>query len=166
MTWESFTVSNLNGEGAFSDIDYLLPVPLHSRKLKKRGYNQSEWIARGLAEGLGKQVDTRVLTRKIHTTTQTRKSKEERWTNVAEAFQVGKSNVGGSSHFLLVDDVLTTGATLEACGTALLEELPNLSIKYGHPGICRLLNQSGSDNKTKSEGNFQGKAGASAFDYI
>ncbi len=101
-------------------IDLIVPVPLHKLKLKKRGYNQSDYFAWGLSDALGIPWQKDILIRHTQSETQTHKSKEERWKNVKDNFTVNhpKSIVG--KHLLLVDDVITTGATIEACGNALL----------------------------------------------
>jgi ComF family protein len=98
--------------------DIIVPVPLHPKKLKKRGYNQSEWIARGLSLTLQAPVDNEILIRTIANPTQTRKGRFDRWKNVASIFAINKTVA--NRHILLVDDVITTGATLEACAQTLL----------------------------------------------
>lgn len=113
-------------------VDYIVPVPLHWRKRMKRGYNQSEIIAQGIAMGLASveqkkpAVIHNLLKRVSFTATQTAKDRMERWNNVQKAFSFNeKCNTipPPDSHILIVDDVLTTGATLEACATILVEEL-------------------------------------------
>lgn len=103
----------------FAGIDLILPVPLHKNKLKSRGFNQSEYFAKGLAEGLNKHISTTHLQRVIDTGTQTRKKKYERWENVDGIFQVQEATQLYGKHILLVDDVVTTGATIEASWQAL-----------------------------------------------
>lgn len=105
----------------FMQIDYIMPVPLHPKKLKQRGYNQSEWIANGIAKGMGKTVITSNLIRKIYTSTQTKKTRFERWQNVENIFAVKNAEDLNGKHILLVDDVVTTGATLEACAVQILK---------------------------------------------
>lgn len=105
----------------YNGIDYVVPVPLHPKKLRIRGYNQAEAIAEGIAQGLGTNLSTTHLVRTEFTETQTRKSRAERVKNVAEAFAVANSEEIEGKHLLLVDDVVTTGATLEACAAKLLE---------------------------------------------
>jgi len=101
-------------------FDLVVPVPLHSSKLRQRGYNQSDLFAQGLAEVLNIPWSKQYLKRTQKAATQTRKSKLERFKSVENAFYV--TNVHGlhNQHILLVDDVITTGATLEACGLVLL----------------------------------------------
>lgn len=105
----------------YSQIDFVVPVPLHPKKLKIRGYNQAEAIAEGIAKALEIPVSTTHLLRTEFTETQTRKSRAERVKNVSQAFAVGNAGEITNKHLLLVDDVVTTGATLEACASKLLE---------------------------------------------
>ena len=104
----------------FSSIDVIIPVPLHPGKYKLRGYNQSEWIGKGLSEILGKPQDTNTLVRVKENTTQTRKSVFERYENTEGIFKCIDMTALVGKHILLVDDVLTTGSTLEACINGLL----------------------------------------------
>ena len=103
-----------------TEFDLIVPVPLHRRKLARRGYNQAESFATGLAAALPCPSSATTLRRTEHTASQTRKNRTERWQNVATVFEVAKPHEVIGRHVLLVDDVLTTGATLEACGAALL----------------------------------------------
>jgi ComF family protein len=93
----------------------IIPVPLHAKRLRKRGYNQSEHIARGLSAELGIPMLTQVLHKKHFTETQTFKSREERWQNTMHSFGIKNAELIRGKHILLVDDVITTGATTEAC---------------------------------------------------
>ncbi|MDY6799977.1 MAG: ComF family protein [Bacteroidota bacterium] len=108
-------------DSVFNQVDLIVPVPLHKSKLKKRGYNQSEFVARGLSESLEKEVDAKTLIRSVATSTQTRKSRFERWKNVERIFDIKEPERFRNKHILLVDDVVTTGSTLEACANTLLE---------------------------------------------
>ena len=105
----------LEKESCFSEIDVIIPVPLHKSKQKLRGYNQSELFAKGLGVGLGKQVNTVSLLRETATETQTKKSRFARYLNTKEVFSLYKAEEVQGKHILLVDDVVTTGSTLEAC---------------------------------------------------
>ena len=107
-------------ESSFADIDLIVPVPLHPQKFRKRGYNQSEWIARGVAEVLDKPVDVETVERHFFTDTQTRKKRFDRWENVDSGFRLVRPETFAGRHILLIDDVITTGATLEACIHAVL----------------------------------------------
>ena len=114
----------LQNEDQFRSADYLCPVPLHPRKERKRGYNQSFHIALGLSQSLGIPVDRTNLSRSMHTATQTRKSRWDRWQNVEGIFSLNDPEKFTGKHIILVDDVVTTGATLEACATAILSQCP------------------------------------------
>ncbi len=105
----------------FMEIDAIIPVPLHPKKLHLRGYNQSDSIAQGLGKALQKPIYTKALVRIENTETQTKKTRMERFDNVKNAFQVNEPNLIKGKHLLIVDDVLTTGATIEACALKLLE---------------------------------------------
>ena len=103
------------------DIDVIIPIPLHKNKLRSRGYNQSEWFANGLANGLSIPVNNSLLERITDTSTQTKKKKFERWENVEGIFKLKNYTDYMNKHILLVDDVITTGATIEAAWLALKE---------------------------------------------
>lgn len=111
----------LRASPLFSTIDYIVPVPLHPRRQHQRGYNQSDHFARGLSETMSVDWSPNVLIRRHATTSQTRKSRMERFSNVQEVFQLAHPERVVGRHILLVDDVITTGATLEACGQQLLQ---------------------------------------------
>lgn len=113
--------SQLLNNGFFDHVDLLVPVPLHRKKEKKRGYNQSEWIAKGLLEVSKIPINTDNLLRNIENPTQTTKSIWERWENVQGHFVLRDPEAFANKHILLVDDVLTSGSTLEACGQTILK---------------------------------------------
>lgn len=116
-----YMASELSASGFFEGIDVIVPVPLHKRKQRIRGYNQSEWIARGISAVTGIRVDTEVIVRRKHTETQTRKSTFERWENVDGIFELHHAESLKGKHLLVVDDVLTTGAATVACASGLVE---------------------------------------------
>ena len=107
---------------AYQPHDIILPVPLHSSRLRTRGYNQSAKFAEGLSETLNIPFSDDVLIRRVKTLTQTRKTKLKRWENVDRVFEVALPDKVYDKRILLVDDVVTTGSTLEACGLLLLEK--------------------------------------------
>lgn len=115
-----YAAADLLASPDFASVDVIIPVPLHPKKYIKRGYNQSEWIAKGLSEILGKPQDTVTLARVRENATQTKKSVFERYENTEGIFELRDLAVLQDKHVLLVDDVLTTGSTLEACIRALL----------------------------------------------
>jgi ComF family protein len=103
------------------DIDMIIPVPLHPSKVRQRGFNQSDEISQGISSVSGLPVDTATLVRKTVTQTQTRKSRYDRWTNVSDIFFVTDEDKLKGRHVLLVDDVITTGSTIEACADEILK---------------------------------------------
>lgn len=111
--------SKLIENPAYQNIDCIVPIPLHKKKQKKRGFNQAEKFAQGLAKSMDTCVDNNVVSRVKESTTQTKKSRYNRWENVLEIFQVSNPKLYEGKHLLLVDDVITTGATMEACLQAL-----------------------------------------------
>ena len=102
----------------YKTADVIIPVPLHPKKQKLRGYNQSEMFAEGLSRALSIPVNKRILIRGFFSETQTRKSRFARWENVKAVFDIENEELSGK-HILLVDDVITTGATIEACVNSL-----------------------------------------------
>jgi ComF family protein len=114
-------------DGLFSDIDYVAPTPLHPKKERQRGYNQTYWIARGIAAIYCRPVNNEVLYRKVYTKSQTRKSRYERHLNIENVFDVKETHIFEGKHILLIDDVITTGATTIACIKALTT-IPNIRI--------------------------------------
>lgn len=100
-------------------IELIVPVPLHPKKEKARGYNQAEMIAEGLSQATSLPVSIGNLKRIISNPTQTKRTKTQRWENVKGIFEVEDTHLFEGKHLLLVDDVITTGSTIEACGIAL-----------------------------------------------
>ena len=105
----------------FYSADVIIPVPLHKKRLKQRGYNQSTCFAEGLAQKLNATVEDNNLVRVTATETQTHKSRFARFENMQEVFTVKNPERLANKHILLVDDIITTGSTLEACGAELLK---------------------------------------------
>jgi ComF family protein len=102
-------------------VDALIPLPLFPVKEKRRGYNQATVLCEGMAESMGIPVLDKVITRPQHTETQTQKGRIERWKNMEGKFILANPGAIRNKHLLLVDDVVTTGATFEACGNELLK---------------------------------------------
>ncbi len=110
----------LNDFGLMTEFDLIIPMPLHQSRENKRGYNQSTKFAEGLTASLNIPWSDKVVVRQKNTATQTRKNKTERWENVQRAFTVKNPSVIHGKRILLVDDIITTGASIEACGRELL----------------------------------------------
>lgn len=116
----------------YTKIDIIIPVPLHPIRHLSRGYNQSEQFARGIATQLNAKVITNVLIRSKHTKKQAlKKVNADRWENVQSAFKLKRSNLLQGKNILLVDDVITTGATIEACAKTINDKNPALRISIG-----------------------------------
>ena len=111
------------GATFFETIDVMIPVPLHPKKLKIRGFNQADLIATGIYNCFKIPIDTSSLQRKEFTESQTKKNRLERWENVQNAFEVKEKLTLNKKHILILDDVFTTGATLEACIKTLQKEV-------------------------------------------
>ncbi len=111
----------------FNSVDLIIPVPLHKRKIKVRGYNQSEAFAEGLSQSMKVATNFETLYRAVDSETQTRRTRFLRWKNVETIFQLKDDITLQGKHILLVDDVVTTGATLEAC-IQTLQKIPNVKI--------------------------------------
>jgi ComF family protein len=103
----------------FNSIDTVIPVPLHPRKQRKRGYNQSDHIADGISNAMEIRTDKTTLFRAFASETQTKKSRYNRFQNVSSVFALKDSKILQGRHVLIVDDVITTGSTIEACITTL-----------------------------------------------
>lgn len=112
--------SLIKGE-RFMDVEALVPLPLFASKEKKRGYNQAFILCEGMAETMQLPILNDVIKRTSYTDTQTKKSRAERWQNIEGRFELKNPEKIAGKHLVLVDDVLTTGATLEACGQELLK---------------------------------------------
>jgi ComF family protein len=119
--------NELTKSDVFSTCEAIIPVPLHFAKLNRRGYNQSAEFGRGLEKSMKIPMLEKSLIRKKDTETQTKKARFERWENVGSIFQINQPKELENKHILLVDDVITTGATIEACANELLN-LPGVRV--------------------------------------
>lgn len=122
--WYAEELKNLE---QIKTIDYIIPVPLHKKRLRERGYNQVEGFGKALSENLNIPYEDKVLYRKLYTKTQTKKDLLSRIEVIDKVFDVAFSEYHHGKHFLLIDDVITTGSTLEACSRALLK-IPDAKI--------------------------------------
>lgn len=122
-----YAAAELLNSPDFCSIDIIIPIPLHPKRFAQRGYNQSEWIGKGLSAVLDKPQDTNTLKRVKQTTTQTKKSVFERFENTEGIFELSGAKELEGKHLLLIDDVLTTGSTLNAAINTLLN-MPNVKI--------------------------------------
>lgn len=118
-----------------SDIDYIVPVPLHSKRQRSRGYNQSEVLAQGIANVCDTPLCINAVKRIVNTETQTKKNKEERKQNVANIFTVEKPSLLEGKHILLLDDVITTGATTISCAETIFKQVENVRISIASVGF-------------------------------
>ncbi len=120
--------AELKAGGLYGRVDVIVPVPLHFRKLLKRGYNQAEYIGEGMAAAMDLPLDRRSVVRRRYNRSQTERRKSERWENVEGIFAVKRPDRLAGKHILLVDDVLTTGATIISCAQAILDAVPDCRI--------------------------------------
>jgi ComF family protein len=111
-----------------NDIDCIVPVPLHAKRKRARGYNQSEVLAQGIANCIPVPICANAVERSINTETQTKKNKEERKQNVANIFTVSNPHMLQNKHILVLDDVITTGATTISCAEAILNQVENVRV--------------------------------------
>lgn len=113
--------AELFSDGITIDFDIIIPVPLHKKRLKSRGYNQSQMIAKGIKDIIGGEIITDILFRSENTESQTRKQRFERWENIKDAFSANFFKEYADKKIVLIDDVTTTGATIAACIKTLRE---------------------------------------------
>lgn len=111
----------------YQKIDVIIPLPLNEKKLRQRGFNQAALLANGIANKLEKPVQASAVVRTQYTATQTKKNRIQRWMNVEHVFDISNQQTLENKHVLLVDDVITTGATMEAMGAVLLK-IPGLKL--------------------------------------
>lgn len=118
----------LRDSGLYADVDVVVPVPLHLVRRLFRGYNQSEYIARGVARELGVKVDVGSVSRYRYNSSQTTQRRDERWDNVEGIFRVRRREALKGKHILLVDDVFTTGATIMSLGETILKSVEDVRL--------------------------------------
>ena len=133
--------SELKSSGLYDDVDIVVPIPLHPLKLIKRGYNQSSYIADGIAKSLGITASHRAVRRVRNNPSQTKRAFKERWENVDGLFKVRNPKQLKGKHILLVDDVLTTGATITSCAEAILNAVPDCRISIATIAVTHYLSQ-------------------------
>lgn len=126
----------LRAQPGFSGLEGVVPVPLHPRREHQRGFNQSAWFGRGLSEALGVPLWEKQLIRRRNTRTQTAMGRQDRLRNIEGAFDLHQPERLQNRHLLLVDDVMTTGATLESCATVLLG-VPGVRLSLATIAIAR-----------------------------
>lgn len=132
--WYGATLKDIQ---IFEQIDYIIPVPLHKKRLKERGYNQVEGFGKALSKQIEIPYEDQLLVRKLHTKTQTKKDLLGRADVIDTVFEACYTETHKDKHFLLIDDVITTGSTLEACSKALLK-IPGAKISI----VCMAMAQS------------------------
>ncbi len=113
-------------QNCIGDIDYIIPIPIHHKRKYNRGYNQSEYIAKGISEIINKKISLTFLIKKKNRKSQTKNSAEKRWINTKNTFHVIKKKE--IKHVLIVDDVITTGATIEDAVNTIMEGFPKIKI--------------------------------------
>ena len=131
--------AELRDSGLYNDIDAVVPVPLHPLKTLRRGYNQSRYLAEGIAHELGAKVVADAVVRRRNNPSQARRRGSERWDNVEALFELRKADKLRGKHLLLVDDVLTSGATLTACAEAILKVQPDCRISIATLAVTQRI---------------------------
>ena len=131
--------SELKASGLYDDVDVIIPVPLYWIKTMWRGYNQCNYIAQGMAKEMGVKVIRYNVYRKRNNPSQTTQSNTERWENVDGIFGVRNPERLRNKHILLVDDVLTTGATIHSCAKAILSAAPTCRISIATLAVAGRL---------------------------
>ena len=129
--------SELKECGLYDTVEVIVPVPLHIRRTLHRGYNQSAYIAQGIAESLKIPVDTQSVVRTRNNSSQTRHSREDRWDNVRDIFSVRHPERLAGKHILLVDDVLKSSSTLQSLGGTILRAVPDCRLSIATLAVPR-----------------------------
>jgi ComF family protein len=127
---------DLKKESVYASVDAIIPIPLHPKKERQRGYNQSEHIAKGIASVYACEINNLLIQRITHTVSQTRKTAYERHLNVEKIFQLTDPETLHGKHILLIDDVITTGATISSCIDTLIS-VPEIKISIFALAIAR-----------------------------
>ena len=127
----------LQKSGFLTGIDAIVPIPLHSKRQRKRGYNQSAVLAQGIANITGIAILENAVIRAVNTKTQTRKNKEERAQNVQGIFEVAVPSQLDGKHILILDDVITTGATCISCAETILRQSNAKSISFASIALAQ-----------------------------
>lgn len=133
----SWYSQDLKTIGVISEIDEIIPVPLHKKRLHERGYNQVTAFGKALSENLGIPYNENLLVRAVYSKTQTKKDRSGRSMSNRSVFDVSFSENNHNKHYLIIDDVLTTGSTLEACGRAI-QKIPGAKISI----VCMAMSHS------------------------
>lgn len=131
--------AELRASALYDDVDVVIPVPLHPLKTVRRGYNQTRYLAEGIAHELGVEVCNGAVVRKRNNPPQALRRGSERWDNVESLFALRRVDLLRGRHVLLVDDVLTSGATLYACAEAILRELPDCRISVATLAVTQRI---------------------------
>lgn len=135
--------SELKASGLYDDIDVIIPIPLHPIKLLKRGYNQSTYLAEGMAAAMGVRVDTHSSRRVRNNPSQARRGARDRWENVDELFSIVHPNRLQGKHILVVDDVLTSGATLTTFLRTLTAAVPDCRVSIATLAVTKHISPLG-----------------------
>lgn len=128
--------ASMSASEVYDSVEVIIPVPLHHKKYRRRGFNQSELIARGIQEILNIEVDIKSVLRAASSETQTKRSGYNRWENVSGIFELANDENLRNKHVLVLDDVITTGSTMEACLNAIINvegiSISVASIAFSH----------------------------------
>jgi len=118
----------------FENVNYVIPVPIHKKRFRERGYNQVEKFGVEIAKKLNATYIDNILKKKVYHSKQSKRDKESRWTNIYETFEMQNESLLENKHVLLIDDIVTTGATIEAC-VHMLQNVPNIKISVATMAI-------------------------------
>lgn len=131
--------AELSESELYADIDVIVPIPLHFIKGLRRTYNQATYIAEGIAKSMGKELDTLSVRRKRNNPSQTKHKGYDRWTNVEDIFEVVHPERLRGKHILVVDDVMTSGATLYSCLKCLSDALPDARLSFAALAVTQYI---------------------------